>query len=72
MWGWDSLKRHSLGERGSDSEEAGVCKRSVTLISGSAMVGEYTPSICVLRKYSALVSPLVIEKVYKSSFINGP
>lgn len=37
-----SVKRHGFGERGSDSEEAGVSRRSVTLVSGSAMEGGYT------------------------------
>lgn len=45
----DSLKGHGLGERGPDSEEAGEFKRSFTLISGSAMEEEYTPSICFLK-----------------------
>ena len=49
---WEgSLKGHGLGERGSDSEEAGV-SRSVTLVSGSAMEEGYT-SICALGNCSA-------------------
>ena len=50
---WEgSLKGHGLGERGSDSEEAGVSRRSVTLVSGSAMEEGYT-SICALGNCSA-------------------
>lgn len=54
---WEgSLKGHGLGERGSDSEEAGVSRRSVTLVSGSVMEWGYM-SICALGKCSASELP---------------
>lgn len=60
------LPKGTWFDRVSNCEEAGICEASVTVISGSAMERGYTQNICVLGKYSALVSPLAIQKVYKS------
>ena len=60
------LPKGTWFDRVSNCEKAGICEASVTVISGSAMERGYTLNICVWGKYSALGSPLAIEKVYKS------
>lgn len=50
--------------RGSHNAEAGVCGGTVTLISGSATEGVYTPSVCVLEEVWYLrVTPEHIETI---------